>query len=199
MNAKFSGALGLRTVKCEHCGLPLPLREPRTSFEARSWRCNGCGQEVKGQLHPDYRLEELRNLCPEPIHFDRSQIPPPSSELLQTATRLRLAPGHDGREKRQSQRFPVTAIVPVLPLDALLQPIGTPFMLVARNISAGGICLLHDHAITSEFLALEFAAPGGNLVQVLVQITRSRPRGNVYEIGGEFVSKMAPPTQSAPT
>jgi hypothetical protein len=64
-------------------------------------------------------------------------------------------------------------------------------MSVARNISTGGICLLSDRIIHAEFLGLELSATAEELVQVLVQVMRSRPRGNVYEIGGEFITKMA--------
>ena len=59
------------------------------------------------------------------------------------------------------------------------------------NISTGGICLLNDRAVHAAFLALELSAPGGDLIQVLVQVLRSRPRGGVYEIGGEFIARIA--------
>jgi hypothetical protein len=169
----------------------LPLCEVTVPSEARSWLCTICGREYVGQLAQNFTIAELRNLRPEPVIFDRSQIPPPSQELLEAARQLRPIPDQEFRDKRRSSRYSVTMVIPTQPFDTSLRPAERPCMLFARNISTGGICLLNDRAMRAAFLALELSAPGGDLIQVLVQVLRSRPRGSVHEIGGEFITKMA--------
>lgn len=191
MSSSVTRAIGRRIEQCEQCGLPFPLSEPLISSDARIWICNGCGKEYRGQLVTNFNVEELRNLRPEPILFDRSRIPPASQELLETARRFRNVPDNDGRDKRRSIRYPVAIPVPAQAFDAVLKPIDTPFTLVARNISGGGICLLYDRSLRATFLGVELSTPGGELVQILVHVLRSRPRGNIHEIGGEFLVKMA--------
>ena len=139
----------------------------------------------------NYSLAELRNLRPEPVIFDRSQIPPPSMDLLEATRQYRPIPDQEFRDKRRSSRYTVTMVIPAQPFDVMLRPADHPCMIFARNISTGGICLLNDRPIRANFLALELSAPGGDLIQVLVKVLRSRPRGSIYEIGGEFVTKMA--------
>jgi hypothetical protein len=186
-------ATGLRIAMCEKCSIALPLTKSLTSFESRIWVCQGCDHVIKGQLASDYTIDELRNVHPEAVVFDRAQLAPPSPELLKTTERIPTDRSHAGRDKRRAVRYSVKAAIPVQPFDAMLQPIEAPFMSVARNISTGGICLLSDRTIHAEFLGLELSATAGELVQLLVQVMRSRPRGNVYEIGGEFITKMAAP------
>lgn len=189
-----SHALGRRINSCFQCGAALPLYEPQLAQDMRTWLCTVCGVEHKGQLVQNFSIAELRNLRPEPVIFDRSQIPPPSHDLIEATQQLRPIPDQEFRDKRRSSRYAVAMVIPTQPFDAQLRPIERPSMLFARNISTGGICLLNDRAIRATFLALELSAPGGDLIQVLVQVLRSRPRGNVHEIGGEFVTKMADTT-----
>jgi hypothetical protein len=169
----------------------LPLCEAPSAQDARSWLCTFCGSEYRGQLAQNYTVAELRNIRPEPVIFDRAQIPPPSPNLLEATRQLRPIPDQEFRDKRRSSRYAVTMVIPTQALDNMLRPIERPCMLFARNISTGGICLLNDRSMRAAFLALELSAPGGDLIQVLVQVLRSRPRGSVHEIGGEFVTKMA--------
>jgi hypothetical protein len=45
--------------------------------------------------------------------------------------------------------------------------------------------------VAERFLALELATPSGEKMRVLMQVLRCRPVGLFYEIGGEFISKIA--------
>jgi hypothetical protein len=85
-------------------------------------------------------------------------------------------------------------LVPTQAFDEFLRPVDPPMLLVGRNISKGGICLLSDRAVCAPFLGLELTGPGGDLFQILVQIMRSRPRSIIHEVGGEFVCRMATTT-----
>lgn len=187
-------AIGRRINQCTQCGAALPLCESMLAQDMRTWLCSICGHEYRGQLVQNYHLAELRNVRPEPVIFDRSQIPQPSASLMKATWQFRPVPDQDFRDKRRSSRYSVNMVIPVQPFDAQLRPCERPFMLFARNISTGGICLLTDRAVVSAFLGLELSAPGGDLIQVLVKVLRSRPRGSIYEVGGEFITKMADST-----
>jgi hypothetical protein len=184
-------ALGRRISHCSQCGTALPLCESPMPHEARMWLCGVCGRVYQGQLATNYKAAELRNVRPEPVLFDRSQIPQPSKALLDATWQLRPFADNEFRDKRRSSRHAVTMVIPTQPFDHLLRPAERPCMLFARNISTGGICLLSDRAHRAAFFGLELSAPGGDLIQVLVQVLRARPRGSCYEIGGEFITKMA--------
>jgi len=172
----------------------LPLRPAVVSSNSKTWLCAGCSRELVGELSPNYKLEDLRNVHPEPVIFDRSTIPPPNAELLEFARKTMSMPDESGREKRRSDRRPTVMIVPVQPFDAMLRPIQAQFQAVARNLSGGGICLLHTHTVSATFLAIEFVTAEGEVVQVLVQVLRSRSRSQFQEIGGEFLTKLAAST-----
>ncbi len=191
MAVSVTHSLRRRIETCTQCGTTLPLCEFLASTDARTWLCSVCGREYRGELTQNFNIEELRNIRPEPVIFDRSKIAPPSEELLETARLLRPIPDNDFRDKRRSSRYPVNMVIPTQPFDAILHPVDRPCMLVTRNISVSGICLLNDRAMCAAFLGLELFAPGGDLIQVLVRVMRSRPRGNAHEIGGEFITKMA--------
>ena len=195
MSARRSATNSCRISACNQCGAALPLCHSENPQESRNWQCTACGRSYYACLDSTFTLDELRQVRPEPILFVRAVIPPPSEELLRAAERLRLVPDHDGRDKRRSPRYPVAMNVPAQQLDARLNPVDCQFMVVARNISTGGICLLYDRAIQTPFLALELANARSELFQVLVHVRRSRLRGKVHEIGGAFVTKMA--TESA--
>lgn len=91
----------------------------------------------------------------------------------------------------------MVAIVPALELDSQLEPTGQGFMTTCRNISTGGICLLNERVIASDFVLLELAAPSADYIHVLARVLRRRPLGPYHDIGGEFVTRFARPSSRA--
>jgi hypothetical protein len=183
-------SVGTRIHQCEGCGTALPLCEAAQPSESRIWICIGCEAEHKGVLAPGYSMEELRNVRPEPVMFDPALIQPLEPEMISFAQRF-VPREYTKIEKRKSPRHVINKPFSVLEFDDHLRPIGEPFEAVCRNISAGGICLMHQRAIPSEFVVVELSGLGGAPMQMLANILRRRPLGPYHDIGAEFVCKLA--------
>jgi len=119
----------------------------------------------------------------------RKKTPVSSAEVEALLSKLvtKLRPGDD---HRKSQRRPVAIAVPVIPVDEEGNPVGAPYLAMSRDISSGGICLIHTRATTSKFLLVELRAPRKESMKLLVEVVRCRSIGRTYEIGGKFLSKI---------
>ena len=51
-----------RIRNCADCGLPLPLRRPRSGDAARSWVCRGCGARYYAILDDECSADVLNNV-----------------------------------------------------------------------------------------------------------------------------------------
>jgi hypothetical protein len=91
-------------------------------------------------------------------------------------------------ERRESQRASLLATVTVVPLNAAREPCGEPFKAAARDVSEGGLSLLHTRAVTAEFLALRWSTLGASSRQVnlVLEVHRCQPMGPFYEVAGRF-------------
>jgi len=92
-------------------------------------------------------------------------------------------------EKRQQERALCHATAVAVPVTRRYIPCGEPFKLAIRDVSEGGIRLLHTRATNAEFLALSWPCetmPSRN-ISVLIQVTRCQPLSPFYDIGGKFV------------
>ena len=75
-------------------------------------------------------------------------------------------------------------------MDECYEPVGKPFMVTTRNISTGGIALIHNEPIRPRRIIVELPARGDQSpVQVVVKVLRCQSLGSVYEIAGKFVMK----------
>jgi hypothetical protein len=92
-------------------------------------------------------------------------------------------------ERRQEIRFPIASIIEVQPLDAGFRTHGTAYQVVTRDLSFSGIGFLDARLIPTTHLAVQLTNPFGEQLQVLLQVLRCSPRGEVYDIGGKFVLK----------
>ncbi|HUG69547.1 MAG TPA: PilZ domain-containing protein [Pirellulaceae bacterium] len=182
--------MGTRITECSACGTPLPLCEALVPEEARTWVCSRCGAEFSGVLAPNYSIDHLRAVRPEPVIFDPDSIRPVEQQMLAFARRFG---GRDTNnvEKRSSARHPIIAILTAIEFDDRLQATGQPFQTICRNLSGGGVCLISDRAIRSDFVVIELADRGGVPVQTLGRVLRRRPFGPYHDIGTEFVTKLA--------
>ena len=60
------------------------------------------------------------------------------------------------------------------------------------NVSLGGAALIHTRFVDAPYLALDFTGAGLELLQVVLKVWRVRSLGLVYEVAGEFISKLSP-------
>ena len=125
--------------------------------------------------------------------FDLQSIPPVAPQMLEFAQQLNARVGTNV-EKRSSRRHAVIATLRAVEFDEQLRPVGSPFHTVCRNLSTGGICLINDRAVRSEFLVIELSVAGGIPIQTLAHVLRRRPLGPYHDIGSEFVTKLAAPS-----
>lgn len=80
--------------------------------------------------------------------------------------------------------LPATAI----PVDENFEPIDEPFRLTLRDISEGGVCMLHTRSIVHQYLALSWQAETlpYRTLSVVARITRCCSLSRFYDIGGQF-------------
>jgi hypothetical protein len=63
-------------------------------------------------------------------------------------------------------------------------------MATTRNVSTGGIALIHTRPVTAKHLVVELTTTAGERLQVLVRVLRRRPLGPFCDIAGQFVTKL---------
>ncbi|MBC8355057.1 MAG: PilZ domain-containing protein [Planctomycetes bacterium] len=182
--------MGTRIERCSNCETPLPLCEALIPEDARIWLCAGCDTEYCACLAPNYSINELRGVHPEPFIFDTELIQPINPEMAEFAKRFG-ARDNNNVEKRSATRHPVIAPITAIEFDDDLRPVGSPLQMICRNLSTGGICLINDRAIPNKFLVLELPGGGGMPIQTLAHVLRRRPLGPYQDIGTEFVTKLA--------
>jgi hypothetical protein len=113
-------------------------------------------------------------------------VAPPSAELLKFV-RERAVP-HSGRvELRRSKRYAAVLEVVVVPLNEHYRPCGLPFLAVTRDVSTGGLCMLHTRPAPSSLLFIEIERPNVPSLEVVLNVRRNRRVGQFFEIAGEFV------------
>jgi hypothetical protein len=96
----------------------------------------------------------------------------------------------DDGERRESERASLLATVTAIPLSGSGEPCGEPFKAAARDVSEGGLSLLHTRAVTSEFLAVRWSPLGasGHHVNLVLEVHRCQPMGPFYEVAGRFTA-----------
>lgn len=180
---------GTRISQCSACETPLPLCVAANPEDVRVWACSQCGAEFHAMLSPDCSMDELRGVRHEPVVFDPQLIRPVAPGMLGFAQHL-AAQGDTHVERRSAPRRAVIATVNAMEFDSQLRPVGPPFHTICRNLSANGICLIHDREIRSNFLVIELSATRGTLIQTLARLLRRRLLGPYQDIGCEFVTKL---------
>ena len=93
----------------------------------------------------------------------------------------------EGSERRAHERFVVAIPSTVQPLDEQHVQLGKPFTAVTRDISIGGIGLLHSQAVIAPFLDVRIADREGKQHRFLVKVLRCQPLGDYFDVGGEFI------------
>lgn len=121
---------------------------------------------------------------------DRDALHSPPAELTGFVHRLASETLREHAEERQRPRYKLTVEVWVQPVDRDFEALDRPFISVSRDISTGGIGLIHTRAVRDKHLWLRLLTPGGGVMNVIVEVLRCRPIGAFYEIGAKFVAKL---------
>ncbi len=193
MSSHDNSPAAKETIRCRVCDRLLPLRTGKPGEPVTTWVCNGCGATQPAVLDKNCSLEICQNVRPAFFDFDRSKLSPPPNVVVEAVHSLmeaQTAP-FQGTDRRPRPRTPITIAVPTLPLDGRLRPIHDPLMMVTRNISCGGIALVHTQPLIAEYLAVELPLPDKQRFQVVAEVLRMRLVGSLYEYGGRFVTRTA--------
>jgi hypothetical protein len=118
------------------------------------------------------------------------QLEPPTDLQDFLAKGIAEDEGHDRRGRR---RYALVAKVVAIPVSKQLLPIDKPFVAFSRNISAGGIAILHIRPVRSDYLFLEIHVPNHDPARTVVKVLRSRRVGRFFEIAGAFTADAANP------
>jgi hypothetical protein len=117
--------------------------------------------------------------------FDQLEPPLQLQEFVDKTIR-----GEDGApERRENGRHSYVAKVVAIPVDKQLHPTEQPFAAYSRNISRGGIALLHVRPVRCDYLFLEIEVANKPPARVVVKVLRSRRVGRFFEIAGEFTAE----------
>ena len=113
---------------------------------------------------------------------DESAVPP---EMLCFVNRLsaELPPSHAPGDHAC---HPFIVPAEVQPLDANLNPCGTPFRAVTRDLSVTGLGLVYTRAIDDKYLQVTIRTTTG-VKSLTVEVAGCRSLGAFYDIGGKFV------------
>jgi hypothetical protein len=94
-------------------------------------------------------------------------------------------------DKRQHKRYMITVPVIAIPLADDFRVDGEPIQMTTANISVGGAAVVHTRYINAKNLALDFSVAGLESVQVVLKVLRVGSLGPVYQISGEFISRLS--------
>lgn len=133
-------------------------------------------------------------------------LSPPAAILFAAANKSAGAPKadparrHVGRERRGAPRSPVAVDALVRPVDRDLNPTGPAFRAVVADISAEGLCLLHDGEISDDFLAVRFDDGWSRPTILAFYVARIAARQGFTEYAGPiFLCADAPEPEHAAT
>ena len=174
-------------MNCLSCGLPVPLRVSNPDERPINFVCSDCGAGYTALIDERSSPDLLGNVRPALFPIDRMRLTHPLEAIEGFVDELVGAP-YQGPERRASKRHSVSMPVAALAIDSQFRSLGEPFIGLCRNISAEGIALMHSHAVDTDFLALDFTAPGGKRIQMVMRVLRCRAVGPYYEIAGPFLT-----------
>jgi CheY-like chemotaxis protein len=120
----------------------------------------------------------------------QDELAEPPQAMLNYLERNFEEPGLKG-ERRKADRVSLLATVVAVPVNARFEPVGEAFKAAARDVSQGGMSMLHTRAVSSEYLALRWQslASKNSFIKVVMKLCRCRPMGPFYEVAGEFVMR----------
>jgi hypothetical protein len=183
---------------CSKCGVGILLQAPTSSSPASAWLCRRCGSCYFARCQDSDGLEPAAGVRPVSyyevmkaiyVHMEGDSCPV-LHEHAHRAARSGHGPRYSGPETRKQKRFPCPAQVTIVPLAEDFRIAAQPARIMTSNLSGGGVAMVHARPIKQPYLAIDFAASGINLLPAIVEVTRVRQLGGVYEIAGKFISRI---------
>jgi hypothetical protein len=185
--------------RCSGCGAIISLEPPTPSAEVRTWLCKTCGAIYFGSEDggADCRGVTRRETDMENAFVARvevnmqaatSSVPP---ENVRRLIKTLVPAEYTGPDHRIHKRYPVAVPVVVLPLALDFRIVGEPVQMTTANISLGGAALIHTRFLDAPYLALDFTVAGVELLQVVLKVLRVNSTGPVYEMAGQFISRLS--------
>lgn len=96
---------------------------------------------------------------------------------------------YDGPERRAHPRYAKPVQITATPVDEHNRSTGPRLNLMARDISAGGVCLVHHEPIAARRLVLEIGPANGGQMRLVLEVLRARTLDDgSYEVAGKFVN-----------
>jgi hypothetical protein len=188
---------GRLVEECGACGRRISLQPPKHDSAAIIWRCDTCDAIYFGSdvvqadshgLHRDASVGFDTLTTAIRLNVEARNSPP---ENIQRIVRSMASQEQHGAERRRHKRYPVMAPVAAMPVAADFRLSGEPVQMTTANVSLGGAALIHTRFLDAPYLALDFALAGMDRLQVVFRVLRVQSRGVVYEIGGEFISRLS--------
>jgi len=114
------------------------------------------------------------------VEPDHSRLIAPPEALLKFVRGLPEC-SEAGAEHRKSARIPTNLEVVCVPLNGDEEPCGDPFVAVSRNISAGGLALVHARRILTKLLSVWLHPGEAQTLHFVVKIIHCRGLGPYVE------------------
>jgi PilZ domain len=185
--------------RCSSCGAVIALQPPMPDAKACAWLCETCGaiyfgnENAGAQCRGVVRWESTADnpfVAGVTATLD-SVAPSIQPENVQRLVKSLAPSQHDGPNRRRYKRYTVTVPVVALPLASDFRIDGDPVQMTTANISLGGAALIHTRFIDAPYLALDFTVAGVELLQIVLKVLRVKSIGPIYQIGGQFVSRLS--------
>jgi hypothetical protein len=139
-----------------------------------------CGKDGIAAMSTDFSMTDVLSLC-----VDYTNLASSRSAVDDFVAAVERNEQRDD-ERRKEQRKPVCADVIAVPLDENRQPCGEAFLALTRNISRGGIAILHTERVTAPYLLLRIETGRHQSIQTVVRVVRARSFYQFTEISGRF-------------
>jgi hypothetical protein len=181
---------------CTGCGNVISLLPPVPDHPVKTWLCNRCGSVYFGSDGDYASVFGVRQSTHNPFANELmvaagSRTNPGAPSRIRQLVRSLGGKPYAGPDRRQDQRYSMAVPAVAIPLGKDFRVIGKPVQMTTLNVSQGGAALLHTQYTDTPNFALDFTASGIPLMQVILQVLRVRDVGSVYEIAGQFVSRMS--------
>ena len=77
-------------------------------------------------------------------------------------------------------------------LEIDFTPVGEAFRVSARNISTGGMAILHKTAVdVGSLIGLQLTRADGAVIKIVMRVIRCMTTEGGYEIAGRFVTRLS--------
>ena len=130
------------------------------------------------------------------IHFERLILDRPSEEVRHFVQQC--ADDADRKSNmRTAPRYPAAMEVLCVPFDADERQCGNPVVLLSRNISVGGVSLIHIRPLPAKYLLVHLNYGKSEEIRSVVEVLRCRRIGRFFEIAGNFTAKFGTHDQAS--